>query len=84
MIVIASANAFGKEINLKKQKLAQFDVKLNDLRDEQVRNTEKRQSQYILFNFICFAEIKFDKSFNSNMFEGWSYRNSFDWFYERF
>lgn len=35
----ASANAFSKEINLKRQKLAQFDMKLSELREKQVNDT---------------------------------------------
>lgn len=36
-LLTASANAFAKEINLKRQKLAQFDAKLNEMREEQVK-----------------------------------------------
>ncbi|XP_037027792.1 cilia- and flagella-associated protein 43 [Bradysia coprophila] len=44
----ASANAFSKEINLKRQKLAQFDMKLGELREEQKSNLINRSIQICL------------------------------------
>lgn len=82
-ILTASANAFSKEINLKRQKLAQFDIKLNELREEQV-NVGKKSPKTLVKNRFIVLEIKFNRSFDPNMPEGWSDRNSFDWFHERF